>query len=125
MSETYLLARYCSSYELIEGYNTSRARVASPPRKKSAPVPKVDMETFGKFHGNLYDDQQTEPDAEATARHDGDDWYNEYITNGEVTTTLRKMKRGKAVGPDRIAIEESKRQRNSHSANHKDLQQNP
>ena len=33
------------------------------------------------------------------------EWYNEYITNEEVTMSLKKMKRQKAVGPDRIAID--------------------
>ena len=34
-----------------------------------------------------------------------DDWYNEYITNDEVTGTLRRMRSKKAVGPDRVEID--------------------
>lgn len=65
------------------------------------------MTTFEKFYGNLYEDQehQAERETENTSLDKDEEWYNECITNEEVIMSLRRMKRRKAVGPDRIAIE--------------------
>ncbi|XP_018497542.1 uncharacterized protein LOC108865217 [Galendromus occidentalis] len=70
-------------------------------------LPKVDIPTFEEYYGNLYLSTEAAPTFGPARQHPGgpEDWYNDYITNDEVTETLRRMKRHKAVGPDRVAID--------------------
>ena len=77
------------------------------PLRKVPNIPKVEMTAFETYYSELYSaPEQNSSRRQSNARYEDDDeWYNAYISNEEVLLSLGKMKRKKAVGPDRIAIE--------------------
>lgn len=77
------------------------------PQRKRANMPKVDLSEFEKYYGQLYTaTERTEQLQETETQGEEDsEWYNEYITNEEVETSIRKMKNHKAAGPDGFAVE--------------------
>ncbi|XP_018495048.1 uncharacterized protein LOC108864261 [Galendromus occidentalis] len=96
--------------ELEKRVHASRAKPwLMLPRRKAPCIPKIEISDFEDHYGRLY--SNTEPThPEENDDHDEHEdnneiWYNEYITNEEVAAVISRLKRHKAVGPDRIAAD--------------------
>ncbi|XP_018497357.1 uncharacterized protein LOC108865137 [Galendromus occidentalis] len=77
------------------------------PKKKPTGVPRIDLCSFEKYYEDFYaaTGDTGEPSLDDGHPDQSGEWYNEYITNEEITGRLKRMKRGKAVGPDSVAAE--------------------